>query len=353
MEDSMQESQQGLPPSLRGSNRAEPRVVRSGRRSANDGGGNGTQPERLASSVADSLKNIDEKRLAQALGWFRVALGVAEVMAPRQLGKAIGFDRHPGFMRAVGLREIASGIGIITQPQQPERLWSRVAGDAVDLALLGVAINSGRSHRGRLVAATAAVAGVAALDIYCNRQLSRHGASGSDSGSQQPLRERVTVTASPEECYRLWRNVESFPRFMRHVESVQETGGRQSHWRVKAPGGTTVEWDSKITADETNRMLAWESLPGAAIDNRACVRFEPAPGGRGTIVSVEMSYAPPAGRTGTIAAKLTGEEPQQRVHDDLRRFKQLIETGEIPTTEGQPAGLRGAVLSLLWKRRVE
>ena len=353
MKDSMQESQQNPLPIARSSNRAEPRVVRSGRRSANNGGGNATQPARLASRPADNGKKIDEQRLARALGWFSVALGVAEVMVPRQLGKAIGFDRHPGLMQAVGLREIASGIGILTQKRQPDWLWSRVAGDAVDLALLGAAMNSERSNRGRLVAATVAVAGVAALDIYCSRQLSRHDAIGRDSGSQQPMREMVTVAASPEACYGLWRDVENFPRFMRHVESVQETGGGQSHWRVKAPGGTTVEWDSKITADETNRMLAWESLPDASIDHHGCVRFEPAPGGRGTIVNVLMSYAPPAGKIGALPANPTGEEPQQQVHDDLRRFKQLIETGEISTTEGQSSGRRGAVMRLLGKRRVE
>lgn len=352
MEKSMQPSQQDLPPDRRGSEPADLRVVRRGRPGTTIGGGNGTQASRLATSLTDSLKEIDEQRLARALGWFSVALGVAEVMAPRQLGKAIGFDRNPGLMRAMGLREIASGVGILTQ-QQPQWLWSRVAGDAVDLALLGAAMSSARSNRGRLAAATVAVAGVTALDIYCSQQASRNGARTDDSGSQQPVREMVTVTASPEECYRLWRNFENFPRFMRHVESVQETGGGQSHWQVKAPGGTAVEWDAKITADEPNRMLAWESLPGADIDNRGCVRFEAAPGGRGTIVNVEMRYAPPAGRIGAIAAKLTGEESQQQVRDDLRRFKQLIETGEIPTTEGQPAGRRGAVLRLLGKGRIQ
>ncbi|MEP6657094.1 MAG: SRPBCC family protein [Betaproteobacteria bacterium] len=353
MDDSMQESQQDPSPIARSSNRAEPRVVRSGRRSANDGGGNVTQLGRVALRPADSSKRIDEQRLARALGWFSVALGVAEVMAPRRVGKAIGFDRHPGLMQAVGLREIASGIGILTLQRQPDWLWSRVAGDAVDLALLGAAMNSKRSNRGRLVAATVAVAGVAALDIYCSRQLSRNDANGRDNGSQQSMREMVTVAASPEACYGLWRNVENFPRFMRHVESVQETGDGQAHWRVKVPGGTTIEWDSKITADETNRMLAWESLPDAAVDHHGCVRFEPAPGGRGTIVNVLMSYASAVGSIGVLAANPTGAEPQQQVHDDLRRFKQLIETGEIPTTEGQPAGRSGTRLRLLGKGRVE
>jgi uncharacterized membrane protein len=279
--------------------------------------------------------------LAVALGWFSVALGVAEVVAPRRLGRAIGVRSSPSLLRAMGLREIASGVGILTG-QRRTGLWSRVAGDAVDLALLGQALSSTRSNRARVAAATAAVAGVAALDIYGSVRASRAAAQPATlrNDAREPVRERVTVAASAQECYRLWRDFPNLPRFMRNVESVQQTGDDQWHWVVKAPGGGTVEWDARVTADEPDRRLAWATLPGAEVQNEGSVTFEPAPGGRGTIVSVAMSYVPPAGALGAVAAKVTGDSPAQVVAENLRRFKQLVETGEIPTTEGQPAGRR-------------
>lgn len=107
---------------------------------------------------------------------------------------------------------------------------------------------------------------------------------------------------------------------------------------VRTPTGATAEWDAEITEDEPNRRLAWRSLPGAQVDNAGEVRFEPAPGGRGTLVTAEMQYRPPAGAVGATIARLLGSSPERLVGEDLRVFKQLMETGEIATTEGQPAG---------------
>ena len=148
----------------------------------------------------------------------------------------------------------------------------------------------------------------------------------------------VTINKAPDELYRFWRNFENLPRIMDHVESVQTTGDRRSHWVAKAPGGMTVAWDAEITDERENEMIAWRSLPNADVDNAGTVRFQPAPGGRGTEVHVSLEYNPPGGILGAGVAKIWGEEPAQQVEDDLRRFKQLMETGEIPTTEGQPSG---------------
>jgi uncharacterized membrane protein len=148
----------------------------------------------------------------------------------------------------------------------------------------------------------------------------------------------VTVNRPPEEVYRFWRDFQNLPRFMNHLESVTDLGNDRSHWVAKAPAGKTVEWDAEVYNEKENELIAWRSLEGADVDNAGSVRFEPAPEGRGTVVRVTLKYDPPAGKLGSLVAKLWGEEPSQQIEEDLRRFKQVMETGEISTTEGQPSG---------------
>lgn len=151
----------------------------------------------------------------------------------------------------------------------------------------------------------------------------------------------VTINRSPEELYSFWRNFENLPRFMNHLESVKTIGGGRSHWVARAPAGKTVEWDAEVYNEKENELIAWRSLEGADVDNAGSVRFEPAPDGRSTIVKVTLKYDPPGGVLGSMIAKLFGEEPSQQIEEDLHRFKQVMETGGTPTTEGQPSG-RGA-----------
>ena len=148
----------------------------------------------------------------------------------------------------------------------------------------------------------------------------------------------VTINKSPEELYRYWRDFANLPRILNHVASVVVMDNRRSHWVAKAPAGYTVEWDAEIINEEPNRLVAWRSLADASVANAGSVRFLPAPGDRGTEVHVVLDYIPPAGRLGWVVAKLFGREPQQQVTEDLRRFKQFMETGGVPTTEGQPSG---------------
>lgn len=148
----------------------------------------------------------------------------------------------------------------------------------------------------------------------------------------------MTINRSPEELYRFWRNFENLPRVMRHLESVTVQDEKRSHWVVKGPGGTHIEWDAEIVNEKANQLIAWQSCEAADIDHWGVVRFVPAPGGRGTEVTVELEYEPFAGSFGASMAKLFGEEPAQQIEEDLRRFKQLMEAGEVPTTDGQPRG---------------
>src|SRR5947209_13468298 len=100
---------------------------------------------------------------------------------------------------------------------------------------------------------------------------------------------------------------------------------QRSHWRAKAAAGGSVEWDAEITDERVNEMIAWRSVEGSDIENSGFVRFERAPGGRGTLIRVELYYSPPGGIVGRMFAKLFGEEPEQQIADDLRALKQIME----------------------------
>ncbi|MFB3827776.1 MAG: SRPBCC family protein [Bryobacteraceae bacterium] len=147
----------------------------------------------------------------------------------------------------------------------------------------------------------------------------------------------VTVDRPRPEVYRFWRDFRNLPRFMRHVESVTVDGNR-SHWVVRAPAGFTVEWDAEINNEIENELIGWRSLHNSSVEHAGSVHFKDAPGGRGAIVSVELQYNPPGGILGAFVARLFGEEPGQQIQEDLHRFKQTMEAGEIVTTEGQPSG---------------
>ena len=148
----------------------------------------------------------------------------------------------------------------------------------------------------------------------------------------------VTVNKSAFDLYAYWRNFGNLPRFMDHLESVTVQDDVRSHWVAKAPAGRSVEWDAEIINEKPGELIAWRSLEGADVPNSGSVRFVELPGGRGTQVRVEIEYRPPAGKVGAALAKLFGEEPNQQVDEDLRRFKSMMEAGEVPTTEGQPSG---------------
>lgn len=149
----------------------------------------------------------------------------------------------------------------------------------------------------------------------------------------------ITINKPVEELYAYWRNFENLPRIMHHVEAVRVLDDKRSHWKVKAPAGLSVEWDAQIVNEERNRVIGWRSLPDAQIPNAGSVRFNEANGGRGTELIVQLEYVPPAGEIGAAIAKLFGKEPSVQIDEDLRRFKQLMEAGEIATTSGQSMGV--------------
>lgn len=165
----------------------------------------------------------------------------------------------------------------------------------------------------------------------------REMGGGDKQGGGVPVKKSVVVNASAEEVYGFWRDLENLPSFMRYLESVTVTDELRSHWVAKAPGGS-VEWDAEITGDEPNRRLSWRSLEGSEVETSGTVRFEPAAGGRGTVVHVELAYNPPGGAIGALFAKLFGEDPNAQMQIDLRRFKQVIELGEVVVSDGTLTG---------------
>ncbi len=285
--------------------------------------------------------------LADGLGWVSLALGIAATAAPDRVAQLIGLRADQDtcdVIRAVGFREIASGAGILAQQRPTGWVWARVGGDIMDLALLSSAFARNDANTGRVAAAAGAVAGIAALDFMCARRLTNERPSAARlARGAQPHREvtvyhAVTINKPASELYAFWRDFQNLPRFMDHLKSVEVIDQQRSRWRAKAPAGMKVEWEAEITEDTPNERIAWRSLPNADVDNHGSVNFTAAPGGRATEVRVHLEYVPPAGQLGRYVAKLFGEEPEQQVKDDLRHFKQLMETGEIPYSDASFGG---------------
>jgi uncharacterized membrane protein len=305
-------------------------------------------PSRRSYPRRRKLPSLDGVALAQGLGWFSIALGAAALIAPGGLAQLTGIGGgRRSVVRGVGIREIASGVGILTQRNPAPWLWSRAAGDVLDLALLASGLRPGNPGRGRAAASFAAVAGVLAVDALAAAHLTKHAGHPLVSGVAAPtdlyFETSIATAKSPEECYRFWRNIENLPRFMESLESVRALDERRFHWVAKGPATPSLEWDCEITEDRPGAALAWRTLNGAQVPNAGSVIFEPAAEGRGTIVRLSIHYSPVGGRLTAALAKLLRQDPQSQVREDLRRFKQLLETGEIATTRGQPTGRRSVI----------
>jgi uncharacterized membrane protein len=177
------------------------------------------------------------------------------------------------------------------------------------------------------------------LSGYCalNNVIGRNTAI--KKASAMEVRGTFTINKPRNEVFAFWRNLENLPRFMKHLEEVRVIDERRSAWKARIPGGIgTVSWEATLESEEPNSHLSWCSLPGSTIDNAGEVTFTDAPGNQGTEIRACVSYRLPAGQVGSIAGKLFNPVVEQLLQEDLRRFKQIMETGEIPTTAGQPSG---------------
>jgi uncharacterized membrane protein len=272
---------------------------------------------------------IDHKRdgtaLATGLGWFSIGLGAAELLAPGMLAKLIGTSdssRARKTLRIFGAREILAGAMILAGPRRSLPLWMRVAGDGIDLAALLFAMRSQDANRTRLLASAASVAGVTALDVVTGVLNARK-----QSSAREAVIETITVYRPPADVYAAWRDFEQFPRFMNWLESVRDLGNGLTEWTAKLPVGGTTTWTAVTTEDRPGQRISWRTIENAKVPSHGTVLFKPTLDGMATEIEVEMQYDVPGSRAlGALFAKLATRE---QVNGDLKRFKQVLETGEV------------------------
>jgi uncharacterized membrane protein len=230
-------------------------------------------------------------------------------------------------------------MSVNTNVSDNER-WISAMGGAM-LAAYGI---SRQSFPGTILAAAGGALMVRGAVGFCpayasldmNSARSTKSALGGSRGISVDV--PVTIARQPSELYECWRQLDNLPKFMTHLVSVTPIDTKRSHWVAKAPAGRTVEWDAEILTDKPNELIGWRTLDGADVISAGSVRFKPTGKERETEVHVHMQYEPLGGKVGAAIAWLLGDEPSQVIREDLRRFKSLMEAGEVPTTEGQPRG---------------
>jgi uncharacterized membrane protein len=215
--------------------------------------------------------------------------------------------------------------------EHPERLATALGG--VALVLWGARKLSVEHHP---VGAALATTGASLIWRSARSDTRAHLAGARGTIVEQS----VAINREPSELYEFWRTLDLLPVVIPRLQSVAAVGHRRSHWVAKGPARVRVEWYADIINDIPNELIAWQTIEGSALVSAGSVHFDPGPPGRGTAVRVKLQYDPPGGKLGAAIAWAFGESPDQVIHDGLRRLKQLMETGEIPTIDGQPRGAR-------------
>ena len=221
--------------------------------------------------------------------------------------------------------------------------WERAASAAAGTALAYAGL-----RKGGLAAAAGAAVGAALVTRGVTGHCMVYDRLGIDGTGEPPmvhLKVAITIGRTAEEIYRFWRRLENLPLFMQHIESVTSVSDTTSEW-VAEEGPKRLRWKAEIVADEPGKRIAWRSLPDAALKNEGEVRFKAAPGDRGTEVHVDMKYAPPLGRLGALASSFLRRMTGAQVHMELRRLKQILETGELATGAMFPEGGDSATYGL-------
>ncbi len=240
--------------------------------------------------------------ILQTVGYLAFGLGAAALFTPRSRRRERWVERAP-------------------VPQ----ILGRMARDWIDPALRRNGASVAADRRKRALATTA-IAGVAAVAVLSARTLRR--SSAADDG-EVAVRATMGVNRAPEDLHRRWARLEDLPRFMSHIETVVPGERNLSHWVARIPG-FKVEWDAEVVENVPGERIAWRALPGSDVVHEGIVRFEPAPGGRGTIVRLEIDYRPQSALAALVPSAFF-KLAEAQLREDLRRFKQLLEAGEIPT----------------------
>jgi uncharacterized membrane protein len=256
--------------------------------------------------------------VAKGLGWFSIGLGAAEMLAASAMVRFTGVRnsfKNRMLMRGYGIREMGAGFGILFDERPENWMWARVAGDFLDIGSLLSAARSAESSGGRIAMSMASVAGVTALDIYCAAKLSAQP-------EPRTARDAASRTASHSAIITIDRPADELYTRLRDFMRMRGEGGES---RIFASG---VE----ISEDSAARLLRWSARPGPGISVVGTVRFEPARSNRGTVVRAQLE-SPSNGAVARIAGKLFGIAGAELLQNELRKFKQLVETGEIATSE--------------------
>lgn len=271
------------------------------------------------------------RKLAHSLGWLSVGLGVTEIVAPRAFAKLEGISRHtPDKLKK--FRKLASGVGLLAKPQPSLNFWTRIGGELLQFANSRRAARS-RGSGARIAATVAAVGGATALGAV----LIKKSRAGSVSHRSMQHSASVAINRPIEECYRYWRDPQKLPTFFKNLKEVHTIGNDRLELVTRGPKGQEISRAMIVTEDVPNQSLAWRSIEDRRFTESGSVRFEPLAGGKGTIVRLHVSHEIPSA-TARVVTSLLGHDPALRLRKTLLRFKQMLEAGEIATTEGQPAG---------------
>ena len=276
-------------------------------------------------------------RLAQGLGWYSLGIGLGELLVPGLVGRVAGLrGGGGGLMQLMGLREIATGLGLLGGRNTTRALDARIVGDVADLIALGVAFANPDNGRKRLLAATVTKLGVTALDLIARNNLAGHEDRQERVAMVTPVGKAITIDATAEALYAYWRDLQKMPEIMSHLRSVERIDAVRSKWTAVGPVGIAMSWESEIIEDRPGELISWTTVKGP-LESAGVVRFRPAPGGRGTEVSVDMRYHVFGRGLGQAAATLFGLEPGIEVERGLRTLKQIFELGE-PMLARAPGG---------------
>lgn len=313
--------------------------------------------------------------MTSGLAWCNIAVGLSQLVAPDALARLIGL--RPSHqtrlaMRATGIRELTTGYALLANSQSTAWLWSRLAGDALDLSLLAAGVGRRADDRTRATRAAFAIAGGAVVSVYAaartgqiqRRLLIASSAYVAPKRVVPPVSEAfapavavavsemaddahvalpamrtayqtITVSRPAADLYAFWRDFGNLPSFMHQLESVLCADCARSHWVMRGPGGTRHAWEAEVVADVPGELIAWQMLSDAAAFSAATVRFVPTASGRDTMVHLTLDYSASAGALGDVVARLFGVEPSQQLERDLAAFKRLMEVAEGEQAESR------------------
>lgn len=260
-----------------------------------------------------STAELPSDGLARGVGWLSLGLAATQLVAPRLVLHLIGAStsrRATAVVRLLGLAKLGTGLAVLFRPRRPGPLIARVAHDVLDLGLAEVA----GTHR---VFGALAIGGVGAVNTIAARRAIA-------ASPEKRVMYSVTINRPADEVYAFFRRFESFPGFMDHIEAVRELDERHSLWIARLPTGRSIEWKARITEDRPGEAIAWESIE-SPIKTAGRITFAQAPGSDLTEVRVEMKL----GLVGRASAALAKLFAKPQIKGDLRRFKQVLETGEV------------------------